>query len=189
MLKKSLIAIAVLAIAMPAVAGQLKIHGNWPCSYDYQDVAVIDVLVEVGYYVHVVNQDPITLIQKQDATDPFHTYEGCTTTAIQNNFIIDLKATIANTATDLGGTYVIESIDSVPAAVNNGGVWSIDGMAMGSQDVKICVLGTDVDITQVPGGTTTTNPVAQITISVVPGGEGSLCCGGISPQWQTQAQN
>ena len=71
MLKKSLIAIAVLSISLPAIAGDIKIHTPWPKAYVPQEITKIDVTLDVGFYIHVVDQDPIKVHQDTSAANPY----------------------------------------------------------------------------------------------------------------------
>jgi hypothetical protein len=86
MLKKSLIAIAILAIALPAVAGDLKVHDPWPTSYVKQKITTIDVILDVGYYIHVKDQKPVEIFQDTSASNPYETYSGCKKTDVVSNF-------------------------------------------------------------------------------------------------------
>jgi hypothetical protein len=86
MLKKSLIAIALLALALPAVAGDLKVHDPWPTAYVKQTITILDVILDVGYYIHVKDQKPIEIWQDTGASDPYKTYKGCRSTDVVSNF-------------------------------------------------------------------------------------------------------
>ena len=72
MLKKSLFAVAMLAIVMPAFAGQLKVHEPWPCAPIPQEVAKIDVIMDVGYYINIVDQKAIKVVQDTQSANPYH---------------------------------------------------------------------------------------------------------------------
>ena len=153
MLKKSLIAIAVLAIALPAVAGDLKVHKPWPTKYVPQEITTIDVVMEVGYYIHVKDQKSITVKQDTSASDPYKTYKGCKTTDIVSNFPAKLSS----------------SVKSASAA---GGSWSAsftpDAITAGTTSVQICVKGSKVDIGSLTGQAGKTVKVAVLHIMVVP---------------------
>jgi hypothetical protein len=152
MLKKSLIAIAVLAIAMPALAGSIKIHDPWPTTLVKQEVATIDVQLDVGYYIHIDDQDPITVVQDTAAADPYKTYIGEKTTDVTSNFaaVLECEAAAVSAA---GGNWTCTLSDTlIPAATTN---------------IKIDVSGTDVDIAQLVGGSKGVK-VAEITIKVLP---------------------
>ena len=99
MLKKSLIAIAVVAlIAATAQAGivfdeddpdvSYKEDGKWPSEYIEVDICTIDVYMDVGYYVTIEDCDKLEITLKQVTCgdfpsswdvddDDFPCYEGC----------------------------------------------------------------------------------------------------------------
>jgi hypothetical protein len=152
MLKKSLIAVTVLAMCMPAFAGQLKIHGNWPCTYVAQEICKIDVIMDVGYYIQIVKQDAIKVTQDTTSNDPYHTYAGCATKEVKSNFNATLSATAAATSPAGGSWTPTITPTTVPA---------------GSTQVQFCVKGTGVNIDKLVGGAKDV-PVAQITVKVMP---------------------
>jgi hypothetical protein len=152
MLKKSLIAIAVLAIAMPALAGSIKIHDPWPTTLVKQEIATIDVQLDVGYYIHIDDQDPITVVQDTAAANPYKTYVGEKTTDVTSNFaaILECEAAAVSAA---GGSW---SCTLTPALI-----------PAGTTNVKIDVTGTDVAIENLVGGSKGVK-VAEVTIKVLP---------------------
>jgi hypothetical protein len=91
MLKKSLFAVAVVALlAAMAPAGEIKLV-DWPKAYVAQELTDIPVLMDVGFWVYIKDQDKlkIKLAQTSQSGAVKHTYEGTTDVAIQCNF--DLK--------------------------------------------------------------------------------------------------
>jgi hypothetical protein len=152
MLKKSLIAIAVLAIAMPAIAGQLKVHEPWPCAPIPQEVAKIDVVMDVGYYINIVDQKAIKVVQDSTSSDPYHTYVGCKKTDVKSNFSAQLLLSAAS-ASAAGGSWSATATPSIvtPPLTN----------------VEICVKGTKVNIDQLTGGAKGVK-VAEVTVKVLP---------------------
>jgi hypothetical protein len=156
MLKKSLIAIAVLAIALPAVAGDLKVHKPWPTQYVAQEITTIDVVMEVGYYIHVKDQKSIKVSQDTSASDPYKTYKGCKTTDIVSNFDAKVSGSVS-AASDAGGEW--------SAQFNDGGSVVI---APGTTNVNICVYGKKVAIENLKGQAGTEQKVAVLHIKVVP---------------------
>jgi hypothetical protein len=152
MLKKSLIAIAVLAIAMPALAGQIKIHDPWPTTLVPQSICTIDVTLDVGYFIHIKDQDPIKVNQDGSDGDPYHDYTGCKTTDVTTNFAANLTISVGSTSAG-GGSW---SGSITPSAV-----------PIGTTNVQICVSGKDVAIEKLYGGTKNVK-VAEATINVVP---------------------
>jgi len=159
MLKKSLIALVVLAVAMPAVAGDIKIHGNWPCQYVPQDVAVVNVLLNVGYYIHIKNQKPFYVDQDTSSSNPYHTYVGCFNSDVDTNFDATISASIAGSGSPAGGNWSVTSITV------NGGAPVVT--AAGPNALQICVKGSDVKIENLIGGSKD-NVVAALTIKAVP---------------------
>jgi len=175
MLKKSLIAIAVLAIALPAVAGDLKVH-SWATQYVASTVNTdIHVIMDIGYYIHIVNQDDIEVSQFDGIEDesPYSTYWGCNLTDIVTNFNAHVTMKVSQVG-NLGGDDVEWTGYFVPA------IWSAsDALAQylhktSSLDVNnttvstlICVLGTDFDLTGLPGGSTDVH-VATVDFEVIP---------------------
>jgi len=143
----------MLAVVMPAFAGQLKVHEPWPCSPIPQEVAKIDVVMDVGYYIYIVDQKEITVYQDTSSTDPYHTYTGCKKTDVKSNFTAELQLSAAS-ASPAGGTW---SAKATPSTVDNTKVWS----------VEICVTGTKVNIDKLTGGTKGVK-VAEVTIKVIP---------------------
>jgi hypothetical protein len=163
MLKKSLIAIAVLAIALPAVAGDLKVHDPWPTSYVKQTITTIDVILDVGYYIHVKDQKPIEIWQESSAADPYKTYSGCKTTDVVSNFEAKLSGSF-NKTSKAGGDW---------SAKFNGD--STHTLAAGVHPVEICVRVVKFNIENLfetgdPAGLggTKNYKVAELKIQVVP---------------------
>ncbi len=155
MLKKSLIAIAVLAIAMPAFAGAIKIHEPWPTTYQEVTICKIDVQLDVGFYIKIKDQNPIEIYQ--DGTignkDPYTNYSGCKTTDVISNFAAQLSVKAASKGTPAGGSYSATITPNVVPA--------------GTTPVQICVQGTNVNIGALTGGAKNVK-VAEVTVSVMP---------------------
>jgi len=153
MLKKSLIAIALLAIALPAVAGDLKVHKPWPTKYVPQEITTIDVMMEVGYYIHVKDQKSMKVNQDTSASDPYKTYIGTKTTDIVSNFDAKLSG-------------------DVKADSAAGGEWKAtfdpSTIAPGTTPVTITVKGAKVDIGSLKGDAGKEIRVAILHIMVVP---------------------
>jgi hypothetical protein len=162
MLKKSLIAIAVLAIALPVVAGDLKVHDPWPTSYVKQKITTIDVILDVGYYIHVKDQKPIEIYQDTGASDPYKTYKGCKTTDVVSNFEAKLSGSFNKTSAaggDWSAKFNGSSTGTIPAGVT---------------PVEICVSVTKINIENLVGDSaaglagTKNLKVAELAIMVVP---------------------
>jgi len=148
-MKKALFAVAAVALlAVAAQAGEIKIH-DWPCTLTPQIITQIPVVMDVGYWVQIPDQDKlkITLLQVS-----IHEYSGCTTMTVKTNATITVSATIAGTG-------------AVPGDYS---AW-IDGTAtvpMGSSSVKVCakLLKADLSAHAPQSGL----QVATVTIWVVP---------------------
>jgi hypothetical protein len=159
MLKKSLILVAVLAIVMPAFGTKqdTKVHIPWPMVYQKVPVTTIDVTLDVGYYIHVKDQKAIKVSQDTSSSNPYKTYTGCKTTAVQCNFDATLTAKVVGTS-PAGGKWTV--------TLNDGPSAQLQGTA-GDDSVKICVQGSKVEIGKLVGGSKNVK-VAEVTIMVVP---------------------
>jgi hypothetical protein len=148
-MKKALFAVAAVALlAVSVQAGEIKTH-SWPCTLTPIELTTIPVVMDIGYWVKVTNQDAkITLAQES-----IHVYSGCTNLTVKSNTAVTLSTTIAKTG-DVPGSYSswIDGSASIP---------------MGTSTVKVCAKITDADLSGVPGGTTG-KTVANVTILVVP---------------------
>jgi uncharacterized lipoprotein YajG len=103
MLKKSLFVVAaVTLLAVAAQAGEIKIH-SWPTSYIPQEVTEIPVLMDVGYWVSIKDQDDLKIKLSQLN---IHTYEGCTDMKVSCNFELTLSTSIS--AVQVDGAAVID---------------------------------------------------------------------------------
>jgi len=156
MLKKSLIAIAVLAVAMPAFAGQIKVHNDWPqiCILEKQKVWEFNVTMDVGYWIKFESQSGIK-VDQYGTTDPYHTYHGCKTFKVKSNFLAQLifEATATSPA---NGTWTATAVPNpVPASASG-------------TNVEICVDGTGVAIENLTGGGDGV-VVAKVVVYVLPG--------------------
>jgi hypothetical protein len=148
-MKKALFAVAAVALlAVSVQAGEIKTH-SWPCTLTPIELTTIPVVMDIGYWVKVTNQDAKIKL----AQESIHVYSGCTNLTVKTNTAVTLSTTIAKTG-DVPGSY---------------SSW-IDGSAnipMGTSTVKVCAKVTDADLSGVPGGTTG-KTVANVTILVVP---------------------
>jgi hypothetical protein len=162
MLKKSLVAIAVLAFVMPAFAGDqpIKIHKNWPTQYVWQDFAKFDVVVDVGYYINFKSTDSIKVQQTVLGTEnPYYTYYGCRTVKVQSNFNATIKGSVAAKSA-AGGNW--------SATFNGQSQLDIPSTGGGDVQVEICVLGKNVQIGKLDGqGGQDNVKVAELTVSVL----------------------
>ena len=120
MLKKSLFAVAVVALLAAAVpAGEIKLD-QWPVTYVPQTITKIPVLLDVGFWIFVPDQDKlkIKLAQVSQAGGGKHRYEGATNVNVRTNFDIKLSTSIAKVGDWSGGLESSVSPDTVSAGSN-----------------------------------------------------------------------
>lgn len=130
-----------------APAGEIKFH-FWPCVPAPQEVATIPVLMDIGYWIEILNPDAVIKL-KQTA---IHTYEGCVNLHVRTNTYLTMTCTIASAGV-IPGTYTC----SVGGA-------NIDPPG---DIAAICAKLTDANLARRPGGTTNLR-VATVTVRVVP---------------------
>ncbi len=149
MTRTLLLSAAILPLlALSGPAGEIKIH-DWPTEYIPQEVATIPVVMDVGYYVQVMDQDKLRIKLQQKS---IREYEGCTDMVVRCNFDLTLSCTIAPTGA-VSGDY---SCSIAPADLSVPG-----GTA------TVCAKLTNANLLGVPGGTANVH-VATVTIKVVP---------------------
>jgi len=141
--------IGLLAIlcASAAPAGEIKFH-VWPCAPVPQEIATIPVVMDVGFWIHIVNQDAVIKLRQV----AIHTYEGCTDLQVRTNSNVRLSCSISPTGA-IPGTY---SCSITGADINAPG-----GHA------NVCARLTNANLAGRPGGTMDVH-VATVTIRVVP---------------------
>ena len=149
MLKKSLFVVAAVALlAATAQAGEVKTH-SWPTSYVAVEVADIPVIMDIGYWVSILDQDDLEIeLQQQD----IHTYEGCCDITVECNFNLKLSCSITSTGA-VGGDY--------GCYVNGAEIDAPGGVA------TVCATLADAELGDQTGGTNNVR-VATVTVKVVP---------------------
>ena len=159
MLKKSLIAVAVLAIAMPAFAGQLtKIH-DWEVNWAKQTLASIDVVACVGYYFFLEDEDAIEVQQAEGKNE----FEGCSDErTVETNFAAILYASIKGA---IKGTFKVGF-----SAVGGPSELAIPA---GETDIILCVSATKVELGSMTANEC--NKIATITLQIVPQAAPVIC--------------
>jgi hypothetical protein len=174
MLKKSLIAIALLAIVMPAFAVDptvldQKFHKPWPgkvvTTYNWQDVQSINVVMDVGYWIEIKYTGDIKIAQDATLGDPFFSYSGCiNNVAIKSNFAATIKGTVA-TSPEAHALGIDDGDNKVVWGATINGASSYDVVG-GAATVSICVTGKSLHIDKL---TQADNyRIAILTISVIP---------------------
>jgi hypothetical protein len=136
------------ALIAPTQAGEVKFH-EWPVAFVPQEVAAIPVLMDVGYYILIRDQDKLRIRLKQTTIKD---YEGCTDMVIISNFDLTLSCSISSTG-KVPGDY---SCSVSPANIDSPGGTS-----------TVCAKVANANLTQIPGGTKDVH-VANVTIKVVP---------------------
>jgi len=142
-----LIGLLTILCASAAHAGEIKWH-LWPCAPIPQEVTTIPVVMDIGYWIEVVNQNAI--IKLKQVT--IHNYEGCTDLQIRTNSNIRLSCSIAPTGI-IPGTY--------SCYINGADINPPGGHA------SVCAKLTNANLAGRPGGTRDLK-VAVVTVRVVP---------------------
>jgi hypothetical protein len=150
MLKRSLIAIvAVAVLATVAQAGYIKTH-DWPTTYVPQELTTIPVLVDVGYFVKVLDQSKkIKMYQQTSAPTNF---SGSVVIQVRTNFDLTLIAAITPKSLHADGWGVTLNPENVNAGTTT--------------DVTVTATATNLSIETIPANTEA--EVATVKISVVP---------------------
>jgi hypothetical protein len=151
MMKGCLTTAAVVAIlAVGVQAGEIKTH-EWPCQFISLEITSIPVVMDIGYYVRIKDQDQLRIKLVQDETD-IHKFKGCTDMIVESNFNCILSSSIAKTGA-IDGSYS-SSLDPTNCPA-------------GSTTVKVCATLTNANLTGQPAGTTNVQ-VATVKIKVKP---------------------
>jgi hypothetical protein len=158
MLKKSLFAVTVVALlAALAPAGEIKLH-SWPTSYIPQELTDIPVLMDIGYWVFIKDQDKLKIKLSQTGSQGSntgqHQYEGCTDVAIQCNFDMKLSCSISKNGA-VNGDY---SCSVTPNTLSVGG---------GTVSVCAKIVKASLGTGGLVGGTKDLQ-VATVTLKVAP---------------------
>lgn len=149
MLKKSLfVVVAVALLAVTAQAGEIKTH-SWPTTYVPQEITDIPVVMDIGYWVAIKDQDKLQIKLAQQSV---HTYQGCTNMTVQCNFNVTLSCSISATGA-VGGDY---GCSVSPADIDSPG-----GTA------QVCAQLNNANLNNTTGGTSNVQ-VATVKIKVVP---------------------
>jgi len=148
MLRRSLIVVCAAALlASAAPAGELR-YGYWPSSYVPQELVDIPVLMDVGFWVHVLNQDDVIKLRQVS----IHEYEGCLDLEVLCNFKLTLSCSITPTNA-VEGQY--------SCSMQGADIDPPEGIATVCAQLKDAKLGSQ------PGGSRDVH-VATVTIRVVP---------------------
>jgi hypothetical protein len=153
-MKKVLFAVAAVALlAVAAQAGEIKYH-EWPCAPIPQEITTIPVVMDVGYWVRIKDQDKLKIVLKQDA---IHDYSGCTTANVETNSCLKFSCSIAKVKKD--------NADVVPGDYSCS-VSPADIDAPGGT-LTVCAKIVKADLSKVPGGSKGVH-VGNVTVKVIP---------------------
>lgn len=154
-MKKALFAVAVVALlAVAAQAGEIKYH-EWPCTPTPQEITTIPVVMDVGYWVKIKDQDKLKIKLKQDA---IHDYSGCTNATVETNSSITFSTSISKAKDAAGNTVVNGDYSSSVSPAN---------ITAPGGTITVCAKIANADLSKVPGGTKDVL-VGTVTVKVVP---------------------
>ena len=153
-MKKVLFAVATVALlAVAAQAGEIKYH-EWPSTPTPQEITTIPVVMDVGYWVLIKDQDKLKIELKQDA---IHDYSGCTNVVVQTNSDLTFSCSISKISQD--GSVVVPGDYSCSVSPAN--------LDAPGGTLAVCAKIAKADLSKVPGGTKGVH-VANVTVKVVP---------------------
>jgi hypothetical protein len=144
-MKKTLVAMAVVALlAVGVQAGEIKTH-DWPCQFVSLEITSIPVVMDIGYYIRIKDQDKLRIKLVQDELD-IHKFKGCVTMVVESNFNAVLSASISKTGA-IAGDYTV----SLSTTAANKGSTSVDvcatltnavltGQDAGTKDVQVATV-------------------------------------------------
>jgi len=144
---KLLVIGSMVLLATTLQAGEIKVH-DWPVQFIPLEVTSYPVVMDVGFWMEVVNQ--FDVIKLQQVT--IHKYEGCIDVKVKTNFNLLLSCTIAPTGA-VPGIYT--------ATLTDAAISPPYGVA------KLCVKLENANLTNQPGGSKNVH-VATVVIRVVP---------------------
>ena len=151
MLKRRMVAVAAAALLAAGVqAGEIKTH-TWPVQFVPLEITSVPVVMDVGFYVRIKDQDKLRIKLVQNEQD-IHSFRGCVDMIVESNFDLVLSATITKTGA-IPGDYSV-SLDHTTAG-------------SGSTTVKVCAELKNASLAGQPAGTKDVQ-VATVKIKVKP---------------------
>lgn len=138
---------SVVLLTTSLQAGEIQTHA-WPVQFVPLEVAAFPVVLDVGFWMEIVNQGDVIKLQPVTV----HRYEGCIDVRVRTNFNLLLSCTITPTGA-IGGTYT--------ATITNAAISVPSGVA------RLCVTLNNANLAGQPGGSTNVH-VATVTVRVVP---------------------
>jgi hypothetical protein len=150
-MKKALVAMAVVALlAVSVQAGEIKLH-EWPCTFVSVEITSIPVVMDVGYWVKIKDQDKLKIKLVQDEAD-IHKFKGCTDMTVENNFNVIFSCSISATGAVPGDYSCSVNPSTLPA---------------GGGTVTVCATLVKADLSKTPGNSKDVQ-VATVKIKVRP---------------------
>jgi len=153
MKKVSFAVVAAVLLAVSAQAGEIKYH-ELPTAPIPQEITTIPVVMDIGYWVRIKDQDKLKIVLSQDS---IHTYSGCTSVTVETNSSLTFSTTISKVSKD--GSVVVPGDYS--ASVSPANVDAPGGT------LSVCAKLQNADLSKVPGGSKGVH-VANVTVKVVP---------------------
>lgn len=149
MKRSLLVAVAAVALLSAGVqGGEIKIH-EWPCKFIPQEVTAIPVVMDVGFWIEIKDQDKLKIKLSQVS---IHEFTGCTDIVIESNFNLRLSCAITPTGAVPGKW----SCSVSPADIDAPG-----GTA------TVCATVKEADLSKTPGGSKNVL-VATVSVRVIP---------------------
>jgi len=150
-MKRSVVVGAVAALLAAVVqAGEIKTH-DWPTQFVPLEITSIPVVMDIGYYIRIKDQDKLRIKLVQDELN-IHTFKGCVDMVVESNFNFVLSASITKTGA-VAGDYSV-TIDPTTGQ-------------SGSTTVKVCAELKNAELTGQLAGTKDVQ-VATVKIKVKP---------------------
>lgn len=190
MLRKSLFAIAILALVATCVQAAdpfdpdsgkaIKIDGDWPSEiiiiYEDIEICQVPVYLKVGYYVEVENCDKEKIVMEQvscsligkNPSKDFPCYLGCTDLKVRANFEAKLGTNIYKVGDVIDGDKIdayYTDADGNPSPAAGADIVPGDG---NWKTTYLCVKAWNADIFKVPASPGDETKVAEIGITVKP---------------------
>jgi hypothetical protein len=138
---------AILLLSPMAQGKEAKIH-FWPMQYVPQEAVDIPVVMDVGFWIHIVTEDAVLKLAKESLSS----YAGCVDIEILANFDLTLSASIEPTGAVFGkySTWIERADIDQPGGT-----------------ATVCARLEDAGLLSYPGGQKDVH-VATVTVKVVP---------------------
>ncbi len=147
MLRRLFVMASVVLLATSLQAGQIGTN-NWPVQFVPLEVTSYPVVMDVGYWMEIVNQGDVIKLLPVTPTR----YEGCIDVRVRTNFNLLMDCTVVPTGA-VAGTYT--------ATMTNAAINPPYGVA------RLCCTLTNANLTGQPGGSVNVH-VAIVTVRVRP---------------------